>query len=95
MVNTVTRMLFISMERPAIVSPASKAVRLTTESWLGTPIQRRSWVGVCVFASVSARACVRDVFAIYDNDIFPRLITIVIKIIILYFIQIRHTDDFS
>ena len=58
-------------------------------------------VGVCVFASVSvcARACVhafvRDVFAIYDNDILPRLIMIIIKIIILYFIQIRHTDDFS
>ena len=40
-------------------------------------------------------ACVRDVFAIYDNDILPRLIMIIIKIIILYFIQIRHTDDFS
>ena len=40
-------------------------------------------------------ACVRDVFAIYDNDILPRLIRIIIKIIILYFIQIRHTDDFS
>ena len=41
------------------------------------------------------RACVRNVFAIYDNDILPRLIMIIIKIIILYFIQIRHTDDFS
>ena len=60
---------------------------------------------MCVFASVSvcARACVhacvrvclRDVFAIYDNDILPRLIMIIIKIIILYFIQIRHTDDLS
>ena len=56
--------------------------------------------GVCVFASVSVcaracvHACVRDVFAIYDNDILPRLIMIIIKIIILYFIQIRHTDDF-
>ena len=39
-------------------------------------------------------ACVRDVFAIYDNNISPRLIMIIIKIIILYFIQIRHTDDF-
>ena len=38
--------------------------------------------------------CLRDVFAIYDNDISPRLIMIIIKIIILYFIQIRHTDDF-
>ena len=38
-------------------------------------------------------ACVCDVFAIYmyDNNILPRLILI---IIILYFIQIRHTDDF-
>ena len=68
--------------------------------------QRRSWVhgvgvGVCVFASESVcaracvHACVRDVFAIYDNYILPRLIMIIIKIIILYFIQIRHTDDFS
>ena len=37
---------------------------------------------------------VRDVFAIYDNNISPGLIMIIIKIIILYFIQIRHTDDF-
>ena len=41
----------------------------------------------------SVHACVRDVFAIYDN-ILSRLIMIIIKIIILYFIQIRHTDDF-
>ena len=39
--------------------------------------------------------CVRDVFAIYDIDILPRLIMIINKIIILYFIQIRHADDFS
>ena len=89
-------MLFISMDhRPAIVSPASKAVRLTTESWLGAPIQRRSLVGGGVRACSRVFACVRDVFAIYDNDILPRLIMIIIKIIILYFIQIRHTDDFS
>ena len=43
---------------------------------------------------VCAHACVRDVVAIYDNDILPRLIMIIIKTIILYFIQIRHTDDF-
>ena len=30
------------------------------------------------------RACMRDVSAIYDNDILPRLIMIIIKIIILY-----------
>ena len=57
-------------------------------------------VRACVRASVRAcvracmRACVRDVFAIYDNDILPRLIMIIIKIIILYFMQISHTDDF-
>ena len=90
-------MLFISMDhRRDIVSPASKAVR--------PPIQRTATVvvggGVCVFASVSGcaracvRACVSDVFAIYDNDILPRLIIIIITIIIVYFIQIRHTDDF-
>ena len=42
----------------------------------------------------SVHACVRDVFAIYDDIILPRLIMIIIEIIILYFIQIRHTDDF-
>ena len=52
-------------------------------------------MGVCVCASVRVRtsvhAGVRDVFAIYDDNILPRLIMIIIKIIILYFIQIRHT----
>ena len=60
--------------------------------------------GVCVLASMRACApvgvrecvCVHVcVFAIYDYyDISPRLIMIIIQIIILYFIQIRHTDDF-
>ena len=36
----------------------------------------------------------RDVFAIYDNTILPRLIMIIIKIIFLYFIEIAHADDF-
>ena len=51
---------------------------------------------VCVRACMRMRACVcmHDVFAIYDNNISPRLIMIIIKIVILYFIQIRHTDDF-
>ena len=49
----------------------------------------------CERVCACVRACVRDVFAIFDNDILPRLIMIIIKIIILYFIQIRHTDDFS
>ena len=47
-----------------------------------------------VRACVCMRACVRDVFAIYDNNILPRLIMIIIKITIIYFIQIGHTDDF-
>ena len=53
---------------------------------------------VCVCACVCVRACVcayvRDVFAIYDNNILPRLIMIIIKIIFLCFIAIAHTDDF-
>ena len=58
--------------------------------------QRRSCVGVCTSVRVrtSVHACVRDVFAIYDDNNLSRLIMIIIKIIILYFIQIRHTDDF-
>ena len=55
--------------------------------------------GVCVCAHAcvcaSTLACVRAgcVCYIYDNKILPRLIMIIIKIIFLYFIQIRHTDD--
>ena len=55
---------------------------------------------MCVRACMHARAlmrmrvcmsaCMCDVFAIYDNNISPRLIMIIIKIIILYFIQIRR-----
>ena len=50
--------------------------------------------GVRVRECVRVHACVHDVFAIYDNDILPRLIMIIIKMITLYFIQIRHNDDF-
>ena len=86
--------LFISMNRrSAIVSPTSKRGHPTmTPSWLDAPRQqrRRSWVGLCVRASV----CVRDVFAIYDNNILPRLIMIIIKIIFQYLIEIAQTDDF-
>ena len=42
----------------------------------------------------SVHACVRDVFAIYDDNMLSRLIMIIIKITILYFIQIKHTDGF-
>ena len=50
--------------------------------------------GVCVCSRMRVHACVRDAFAIYYNNIWPNLIMIIIKIVILYFIQIRHTDDF-
>ena len=99
--------LFISMScRSAIVSPASERVRPTmAESWLGAPKQRTATVvcgGVrvrvrvrkCARAYTSVHACVRDVFAIYDDNILSRLIMIIIKQFILYFIQIRHTADF-
>ena len=57
-------------------------------------------VGVSVRTALTwkARRCVcsrvREVFSIYDNNIWLRLIIIIIKTIILYFIQITHTDDF-
>ena len=46
---------------------------------------------VCM-ACMHARA--RETSRVYDNTISPRLIMIIIKIIIQYFIQIRHTDNF-
>ena len=81
-----------STERPFIASRIGEKGPLTS-SWLDAhqpieqrqPGRRRRWV--CV------HACLRDVFAIYNNIIWPRLIMIIIKNIILYFIQIRHTDD--
>ena len=56
----------------------------------------RAYVRACVRACVRScvRTCVRDVFAIYDNNILPRLIMIIIKIMFLYCIEIAHTDDF-
>ena len=86
--SRVARALFISMSRHCLASVGKGAPNHDE--------QRRSWVGVCVSVGerTSVHACVRDVFAIYDDNIFPRLIMIIIKIIFLYFIQIRHTDDF-
>ena len=40
---------------------------------------------VCACVPTSVHVCARDLFAIYDDDILPRLIMIIIKIIILYF----------
>ena len=56
----------------------------------------RECARVCARVRVrtSVHAYVRDVFAIYDDNILSRLIMIIIKIIIIYFIQIRHTGDF-
>ena len=45
-------------------------------------------VRACECACINA--CMRDVLAIYDNIISPRLVIIIIKTIILYFIQITH-----
>ena len=39
-------------------------------------VRGRACVRACVRACM--RACVSDVFAIYDNNILPRLITIII-----------------
>ena len=63
----------------------------------------RVWGWACACARMcasvrvptSVHACVRDVFVIYDDDIVSMLIMIIIKIIILFFIQIIHTGDFS
>ena len=75
-----------------------------TQPWLirhGWPHRHsdgRGWGGVrvheCEPVWACMHACVRDVFAIYDHNILPRLKMIIINIFILYFIQIRHTDDF-
>ena len=43
---------------------------------------RRERAGVHVLRACLRRECVRDVFAINDNNISPRLIMIIIKIII-------------
>ena len=48
----------------------------------------------CVCARAYVHACVRYVFAIYNDNILSRLIMKIITIIILYFTQIRHTDNF-
>ena len=43
---------------------------------------------------IKVKVCVQYNIYIYDNNISPSLLMIIINIIILYFIQIRHTDDF-
>ena len=78
-----------TIDRPLIASyPSKRGVNCVTVGCQWPIEQRRR----CVRAHACVRAC--DVFAIYDNNIWPRLIMIIIKIIILYFIQITHTDDF-
>ena len=70
-----------------------------TPLWLGIPTQRiatvvggdvREYVRVRAFVRVwraCVRACVRDVFAIYDNNILPKPIMIIIKIISYIYIS--------
>ena len=87
--------VYFNGQRPAIVTSGAGS-----HGWLAEAhriaIRRRRCVCACACVCVRAcvRACVRDVFAIYDNNISPRLIMIIIKNTILYFIQVRHTDDF-
>ena len=57
----------------------------------GWGVRVRECVRSCVHACVWAG---RDVSAIYDNNILPRLVMIIIKIISLYFIEIAQTGDF-
>ena len=52
------------------------------------------WGCARAYMLVCMRACVHDLFAVYDNNILPRLIMIILKIISLYFIEIAQTDDF-
>ena len=59
-----------------------------TPAVVGGDVRARECVLVC--ARVCVPACVRDVFAIYDNNILPRLIMIIIKIIFQYFIEIAQ-----
>ena len=76
--------VYLNGQRPALL-PAERAIT----------VGRHRIAIACTAVCVCMRTCVREVFIIYDKDIWPRLIMIIIKIIILYFIQIRHTDDFT
>ena len=70
--------------------PAMNASGAGRHGWAPTNLVL-TWtavVCVCVRAHVHAHACVRDLFAIYDNKIWPRLIMI-IKIIILGYISYK------
>ena len=73
---------------PATGIVASGAGR---HGWAPTNSDKLCGDGMCA-REMRVRACGRDVFAQYDNNISPSLIVLLIKIIILYFI--RHTDDF-
>ena len=93
--------VYFNGQRPAIVT--SGAGR---HGWLVQThrIAIRRWRCVCVggvCVCTCSRGCVRTcarpfvrAWCVCNNFIWPRLIIIIIKNIILYFIQIRHTDDF-
>ena len=88
-----------STDRPFMASGTGEKRAYLRHGWAHTAhVTATTWmvmaVGGWACARVRVCVCVRDVFAIYDNIILPRLIMIIIKTIILYFIQITHTDDF-
>ena len=86
--RAITASVYFNGQRPAL-SPAERAVAVGRHRIAITCTAVTAAVCVCV----CMRASVRDVFAIYDKNIFAND-NLIIKIIILYFIQIRHTDDF-
>ena len=73
---------------------ASVEMGALTSLFLTTTDHRTATTWMAVGGCVCVHECVCDVFAIYNNNIWPRLKMIIIQIIILYFIQIAHTDDF-
>ena len=72
---------------------------VTATTWMVTAVGWRDCARarVCACVCGEVRTCVRAwcVCRIdHDNIIWPRLIMIIIKTVILYLIQITHTDDF-
>ena len=79
-----------------LVAPTHRTATTRMATVVFWCVRVRVPVRECVCARVCACVCayVRDVFAIYNNNILPRLIMIIIKIIFRYFLEIAHTDDF-
>ena len=95
--RTTSASVYFNGQRPAIVtSGAGRQTHRIAITWTTTVCGCvHTFERVRAHACTCVRSCVRDVFAIYDNNIWPRLIMIIIKKILFHiFIQIRHTDDF-